>query len=91
MKEESKFKTENGPLLGDGQSVNAICDVPGTVDSRDRILVITSMLQELHEIVSSDNSWGNNISYTSHVFYVCVVYYELDVCKNGRMMNDKMK
>ena len=43
------------------------CDEPGTVDSRDGILVVTSMLQELEEVVSGDNSRGNDIGDRSHV------------------------
>jgi hypothetical protein len=42
-------------------------DSPSTVHSRDRILVITSMLNELLEVVSSDNSCGNDIGKSRHV------------------------
>jgi hypothetical protein len=45
------------------------CDEPGTVDSRDGILVVTSMLQELEEVVSSDNSGGNDIGDRRHVIF----------------------
>ena len=54
--------------------LSCLCDEPCTVDCRDRIFVITCMLEKLDEVVSGNNSGRYDISNGSHATVLIVGY-----------------